>query len=460
MAQNIFSAMELDAIGEMMNISLGSSATAVSNLLDHRVDITTPKVTVVPISEFTLGELEPAIGVEIKYVSGLEGSNIMLLKRSDVKAIVELLMGTEIPEEEFELNELTISAVCELMNQMMGAASTALSDFLGRPVNISTPQSFSLDDLEEIKRERFHSETGMLVAVHFMGLVAGAAHTGLQDNLSGLVLEMLKTFLFAAGPLLATTAVVAVAATFFQTKLLVSGEALKPKFSRINPLQGIKRLFSLRSVIEALKGILKITVLLFLIYQFLVGIVDTFTKYLHTDLAVACAHLVDEGFQMVMQIAIAFVVLAGADVFYQWWDYERQLRMSKQEIKEEYKQMEGDPQVKGKIKEVQRRMAQSRMMQQVPKADVVIRNPTHFAVALRYRPETDGAPIVLAKGQDELAGRIVRKAEEHHIAIIENVPLARALYATAELNREIPPELYNAVAEVLVYLYRMDEKLK
>ena len=267
-----------------------------------------------------------------------------------------------------------------------------------------------------------------------MGLVAGAAHTGLQDNLSGLVLEMLKTFLFAAGPLLATTAVVAVAATFFQTKLLVSGEALK--------------------------GILKITVLLFLIYQFLVGIVDTFTKYLHTDLAVACAHLVDEGFQMVMQIAIAFVVLAGADVFYQWWDYERQLRMSKQEIKEEYKQMEGDPQVKGKIKEVQRRMAQSRMMQQVPKADVVIRNPTHFAVALRYHPETDGAPIVLAKGQDELAGRIVRKAEEHHIAIIENVPLARALYATAELNREIPPELYNAVAEVLVYLYRMDEKLK
>ena len=293
-----------------------------------------------------------------------------------------------------------------------------------------------------------------------MGLVAGAAHTGLQDNLSGLVLEMLKTFLFAAGPLLATTSVVAVAATFFQTKLLVSGEALKPKFSRINPLQGIKRLFSLRSVIEALKGILKITVLLFLIYQFLVGIVDTFTKYLHTDLAVACAHLVDEGFQMVMQIAIAFVVLAGADVFYQWWDYERQLRMSKQEIKEEYKQMEGDPQVKGKIKEVQRRMAQSRMMQQVPKADVVIRNPTHFAVALRYHPETDGAPIVLAKGQDELAGRIVRKAEEHHIAIIENVPLARALYATAELNREIPPELYNAVAEVLVYLYRMDEKLK
>ncbi len=152
-----------------------------------------------------------------------------------------------------------------------------------------------------------------------MGLVAGAAHTGLQDNLSGLVLEMLKTFLFAAGPLLATTAVGSGGGDLFPDQAVGFREALKPKFSRINPLQGIKRLFSLRSVIEALKGILKITVLLFLIYQFLVGIVDTFTKYLHTDLAVACAHLVDEGFQMVMQIAIAFVVLAGADVFYQWW---------------------------------------------------------------------------------------------------------------------------------------------
>ena len=249
------------------------------------------------------------------------------------------------------------------------------------------------------------------------------------------------------------------AATFFQTKLLVSGEALKPKFSRINPLQGIKRLFSLRSVIEALKGILKITVLLFLIYQFLVGIVDTFTKYLHTDLAVACAHLVDEGFQMVMQIAIAFVVLAGADVFYQWWDYERQIRMSKQEIKEEFKQTEGDPKIKGKIKETQRKMAQSRMRQQVPKADVVIRNPTHFAVALRYQPDRDPAPIVLAKGQDELAARIVRTAEEHKVAVVENVPLARALYASTDLNQVIPPELYNAVAEVLVYLYRMDQKI-
>ena len=164
----MFSPMELDAIGEIMNISLGSSATAVSNMLDHRVDITTPSVEVVPVEEFSLGELNPAIGVEIKYVSGLEGSNIMLLKRSDVKVIVDILMGTTTSDEEFELNELTISAVCEVMNQMMGAASTALSDFLGRPVNISTPQSFTLDNLEEFKQEHFKSDMGPLVVVRFM----------------------------------------------------------------------------------------------------------------------------------------------------------------------------------------------------------------------------------------------------------------------------------------------------
>ena len=167
MEQKVFNAMELDAIGEVMNISLGSSATAVSNLLDHRVDITTPSVSVVPVEEFSIGDLEPAIAIEIKYISGLEGSNIMLLKRGDVKVIVDILMGGKTPDEEFELNELTISAVCEVMNQMMGAASTALSDFLGRSVNISTPQSFTLDDIKQFKEDHFQTSDGMLVVVRF-----------------------------------------------------------------------------------------------------------------------------------------------------------------------------------------------------------------------------------------------------------------------------------------------------
>ena len=276
---------------------------------------------------------------------------------------------------------------------------------------------------------------------------------------SGLFIHLLGTFVKAAVPLMAAAAAAGVVATFFQTKLLVSGESLRPKLSRISPLQGVKRLFSLRSVVEALKGLLKIAVLLILIFRYITNVLDLFTKYLYTDLLAACAHLFEESFLLSMQIGAAFAVLAAADIFYQWWDYERQIRMSKQEIKEEFKQTEGDPKIKGKIKETQRKMAQSRMMQQVPKADVVIRNPTHFAVALRYQPDRDPAPIVLAKGQDELAARIVRTAEEHKVAVVENVPLARALYASTDLNQVIPPELYNAVAEVLVYLYRMDQKI-
>ncbi len=274
-----------------------------------------------------------------------------------------------------------------------------------------------------------------------------------QLTLQG-VLALAKT----AGPLLAVTCITAIAATFAQTKLLVSGEALKPKFNRISPLQGFKRLFSLRSIVEALKGAIKITVLLLIIYNYISGLVGHFADFMYTDLGDACARLFSETFSMATQIAVAFVVLAGFDFFYQWWDYERQLKMSKQEIKEEYKQTEGDPQIKGKIKEVQRRMAQSRMIQQVPQADVVIRNPTHYAVALRYKPDKDNAPIVLAKGMDELALRIVRVAEESKVAVIENVALARSLYSGAELGREIPAELYGAVAEVLVYLYRLGNK--
>lgn len=195
MGQTVLSPMQLDAIGEIMNISLGSSATAVSNMLDHRVDITTPRVTVVPVEEFSLGELEPAIGVEIKYVSGLEGSNIMLLKREDVKMIVDILMGTTTPDEEFELNDMTISAVCEVMNQMMGAASTALSDFLGRPVNISTPQSFTLDDLAAFKKEHFATNDGLLVVVHFMLSIENVLQSEFVNVMpTGLARELLKGF--------------------------------------------------------------------------------------------------------------------------------------------------------------------------------------------------------------------------------------------------------------------------
>lgn len=184
MEHNVFSSLEMDAIGEIMNISLGSSATAVSNMLNHRVNITTPKVSVITVKDFTLGNLNPAVGVEIKYVAGLEGSNLMLMKRSDIKVIVDILLGSETPDEEFELNELTISAVCEVMNQMMGAASTALSDFLGRMVNISPPSSIELDDFEGFKNERFPNPDDTLVVVKFSLSIEGALESEFLNIMS------------------------------------------------------------------------------------------------------------------------------------------------------------------------------------------------------------------------------------------------------------------------------------
>jgi len=193
MVKELFGPMELDALGEMMNISLGSSATAVSNMLEHRVDITTPQVSVVSIEEFEIGNLEPAMGIEIKYVEGLDGSNIMLLRKSDVKVIVDILMGSETPDEEFELNELTISAVCEVMNQMMGAAATALSDFLGFPVNISTPNPFDLDDIEAFKQEHLPKADGTVVAVRFSLKIENALESEFMNVMSvSLAKELLK----------------------------------------------------------------------------------------------------------------------------------------------------------------------------------------------------------------------------------------------------------------------------
>lgn len=268
------------------------------------------------------------------------------------------------------------------------------------------------------------------------------------------VMVILKT----VGPVVAVSILCAVAATFAQTRFLVSTESIKPKFNRLSPLQGFKRLFSLKSLVETGKNLIKIVILLVIIFLSIRDMFLESSNYLYTDLAASVAHLVEMAWGMVIRICIAFVAVAALDFFYQWWDYEKNMMMTKQEVKEEYKQMEGDPQVKGKIKEIQRRRAQQRMMQQVPGADVVIRNPTHFAVALRYKPGQDDAPIVLAKGQDSLALRIVQIAEDNHVAVVENVPLARALYAQAELNQFIPPDLYDPVAKVLVYIFKLNDK--
>ena len=292
-----------------------------------------------------------------------------------------------------------------------------------------------------------------------MGFAQGAVAEGAGFYFGDLVFQVLTVFVVTAGPMLIAAALVGIAATLAQTRFLVAGEIIRPKFSKISPLSGFKRLFSLRSVVEAVKGLIKITILLVFIYNNLINLMNISARFMYTDLGAACTELFQEIFNMLLQVCLAFVAIAFFDFLYQRWEHERQIKMSKQEIKEEYKQTEGDPQIKSRIRQVQRAMAQQRMMQQVPQADVIIRNPTHFAVALRYKQGEDSAPVVLAKGQDEMAARIVAKGEEHQVPIVENVPLARALYAQTEVDHEIPPDLYSAVAEVLVYIFKLENKL-
>lgn len=246
--------------------------------------------------------------------------------------------------------------------------------------------------------------------------------------------------------------------TIAQTRGLVSFEALKPKFSRMNPIQGIKKLFSLRGLIELLKSMLKIVILGIVIYQELENQLPLIPRLMDMTIVQAGIAIGSAIMQIVKKVALIMAFVAAFDYLYQWWEYEKNLRMSKQEIKEEYKQTEGDPQVKGKIREKQNMMARRRMMQNVPNADVVIRNPTHYAVALQYDPEHHRAPVVIAKGQDSLALRIVAVAEEHDIVVTENRPLARGLYENVELNAEIPDRFYQPVAEVLAFVYNLKKK--
>ncbi len=262
----------------------------------------------------------------------------------------------------------------------------------------------------------------------------------------------------AALPLLLIIGFAAMIISFAQTKLLINFKSLKPKFSRMNPLEGIKKLFSLKGFIEILKSILKIIVLIYIIYICIKDKLQEIPKLIDFTIVQAAEFTGDVIFEIVGKVVIFFAAIAVADYIYQRFQYQKNLRMTKQEVKEEYKSTEGDPQIKGRIKSKQQEMARRRMLQDVPDADVIIRNPTHFAVALKYDIEKGGAPVVIAKGQDYLALKIIEIAEENEVSIVENVPLARALYATVDIGREIPREFYNSVAEVLAYVYNLKKK--
>lgn len=264
--------------------------------------------------------------------------------------------------------------------------------------------------------------------------------------------------LLLLAPLFAIAVVVAVLGNFVQIGVLVTGDPLMMKFNKLNPIEGAKNILSMRSVFEFFKTVFKMAVIGIIVFTTIWGERSQLLKLSEVPLEEIVSYTAAITLNLGLKIGAALLVLAVIDYIYKRYEHEKNLRMSKQDIKDEYKKTEGDPLIKAKIRERQRKMALQRMMQDVPKADVVITNPTHFAVAIQYDAGSMDAPTVIAKGMDYIALRIRAVAEENGVMLMENKPLARALYDQVEIGGSIPPELFQAVAEVLAYVYKLQGK--
>ena len=272
-----------------------------------------------------------------------------------------------------------------------------------------------------------------------------AVSTVVSNSLLQILITCLPFFAFG----LAITLVISI----YQVGWKVSTKPMMPKLDKFNPINGFKRIFSAESMFELLKSILKIILIIYIAYTSIRGEADNLFILYEIPLTQAVILVGNVILDAGLKISIAYLVIGIADYIYQKHKFNEDMKMTKQEVKDEYKNTEGNPEIKGRQRQRMREVSQRRMMQDVPKADVVITNPTHYAVAIQYDAEKAKAPVVLAKGEDYLAQKIKEVAKENHVEIVENKPLARMLYANVDIGQEIPPELYQAVAEVLAMVY-------
>lgn len=283
--------------------------------------------------------------------------------------------------------------------------------------------------------------------------------TSPMGDISILLRTVMLRLLIILLPILLIGFAVAFISDLFQVKWRPTTKPLQPKFSKLNPLNGFKKIFSAQSLVELVKSIAKILLIALVSYSYIKD--KGALLYALYDMSMMQAvNLIGETvIDLGIRISAIYMIIAGADFMYQKYKFKNDMKMTKQEVKEEYKNAEGDPEIKGKIKARMREASQRRMMQAIPKADVVITNPTHYAVAIQYDTEVAPAPIVVAKGSDYLAQKIKEIARENNIEIVEDKPLARMLYANVDVDKQIPPELYQAVAEVLAMVYHAQGRI-
>jgi len=297
--------------------------------------------------------------------------------------------------------------------------------------------------------------------MHLFGGFFGQLHTARLRTISDagtLAAELCQEGLRLMVPIILPLLVAGLAGNILQIGFEIHVEPLAPKLSKLNPVAGVKRIFSLRGLVEMVKSMVKIVFVAIIAGSVVSGYLTEFPTLVRRDIPAIWEFTHTAAFRIIFYVCLAMIVLAVLDFAYQRWQYEQSLKMTKQEVKDERKQAEGDPQIKSRIRSLQRQAAYHRMIAEVPKADVVITNPTHLAVALRFDPSEMAAPRVVAKGADHIAERIRDIAREHGVPLVENKPLAQSLYKLAEPGDTIPVDLYRAVAEVLAYVYRLKGK--
>jgi len=275
----------------------------------------------------------------------------------------------------------------------------------------------------------------------------------------GVLRASINKILIICLPILAVAVGVSFTVVLYQVKWTLSGKPLKPKFSKINPITGFKKIFSVEKLVTLGIEVIKVIIIGYVAYSTLKNEWNTLLILYDMDLYQGIALIGKLVLDLGLKISMIFFAVGLADYIYQKFKFKKDMRMTKQEVKDEFKNTEGDPQVKRKIRSKMLEVSQRRMMQQVPQADVVITNPTHLAAAIKYDKDKAEAPVLLAKGADYLAIKIKEIAKEHHIEIVENKPLARMLYYNVEVGAEIPPELYQMTAEVLAYVYKLKGKI-
>lgn len=274
-------------------------------------------------------------------------------------------------------------------------------------------------------------------------------YNNIQSLSSGIVYKIFAMLL----PLFLSAFFMALLANYVQIGFVLSSESVQPKFSKIDPIKGFQKLFSIRGLVELAKNIFKISLIGFVVYITIKGEIENFIPLMDQSVWGILICIGGVAFKIILRVCLALIILAVFDYIYQKWEFEKNLKMSKQEVKDESKQTEGDPLVKARIKRLQRDMARKRMMASVPEADVVITNPTHLAVALRYDQTSTSAPKVVAKGAGFIAENIKDIARKNDVPIVNNKPLARVLYKNVDVDEMIPENLYRAVAEVLAFVY-------